>query len=129
MATTPPTVSRATLQGNALLLKCLYCALLLRYVLIFLVIPPLGREPNLIMWILAETPLLVFAYGVFKEKRRHIAGFCYVIIPYFMVVGANMFVPQLAVYIWTGLALFICAFISGMMHVRWTRAAVVVNDA
>ena len=128
MAKTSATVTLDTVRYNALILKCLYCALLLRYVLIFLVVPPLGREPNFVMWVLAELPLLVFAYGVFKEKRRQIAGFCYVIIPYFMVVGANMFVPELAVYIWSGLVLFVSAFISGMMHVRWTRTGVVVKD-
>jgi len=128
MAKTPPPVRRTTIQRNIVLLQAAYISFLVLTTIKCLVWPPYGKEASAIIWLFQMTPLLVFAYGIFTAKRRQVAGFCYVLMVYFVAIGANMFVAQTRLYTWSGLVLITVLFISGMMHVRWTRQGVTVVE-
>lgn len=124
MSKKTPTANAAVIRKNLLLLKGCYIAFLLLTTVKTVIAPPMHKEPNVVIWVLQMVPLLAFARGIFKDQRRHIAGFCYVLLMYFVFIGANMFVPQMWLYTWPGLILLVVMYTSGMMHVRWTRAGV-----
>ncbi len=124
-----PTVNRVTINRNLMLLRVMYVLFLVLITIKCLVIPPVGKQTNVVIWLIQLLPLLVFLPGIFKNLRRHIAGFCYVLLIYFVGIGANMFVQQTAVYTWSSLVLIIGLYTSGMMHVRWTRHGVIVDES
>lgn len=119
-----PTASQRTINLNLVVLKVMYIAFIVLIVLKTLVWPPPSKEPNTIIFILQLIPVVAFAFGIFTERRRQIAGFCYVLLIYFVGIGANMFVPGALVYTWFSLFLVVGMYTSGMMHVRWTRDGV-----
>lgn len=116
-------VSAQKIATNLAVLKTLYGAFLVLIALKTLVLPVAGKAPNMVIFLLQLIPVLAFAYGIFTHRRRHIAGFCYVLLIYFVGIGANMFVPEGRLYTWLGLVLVVALYASGMMHVRWTRAS------
>lgn len=128
MAKKTPTANPSVIAKNLLVLKVSYILFILLTTVKCLVWPPLDKQASVVIWIIQVTPLLVFAPAIFKHNRRQIAGFCYVLLIYFVAIGANMFVPQTRMYTWSGLVLLITLYTSGMMHVRWTRAGVVLQE-
>lgn len=119
-----PSVSAKVMANNVIFLRVAYIAFLILITFKCLVIPPFNKDTNTVIWVLQITPLVIFSYGIFTLRRGHIAGYCYVLLVYFVFIGAFMFVPETRFYTWTSLALIVSSFTSGMMHVRWTRKGV-----
>lgn len=77
---------------------------------------------NLLLLIIAITPLLIFLPGLYREDHRSLVMLCFVSLLYFTVIVTNLYEPDRTLFSISALVAVVLLFIAAMMYSRWLRA-------
>jgi len=121
------TVGAKTIAMNHRLLWLAMMALLLVFTVKTLVLPPAGKQPNVVIWLFHVVPLLCCLPGMWRRSHRGYVAVCFVILLYFVMAGTSLFSPLLSVYDTLTLVLTVVIYISALLAARWQRTAPVAQ--
>jgi uncharacterized membrane protein len=98
-----------------------YVVLLLLFTYTTIIVPPLQREPSYLVLMMHLLPLLLFLPGMLRGNPRSYIKLCFILLLYFMLSVANMFIPEYGWYPWLETAVLVVLFVAAMMHARWRQ--------
>ena len=78
-----------------------------------------GRQPSISIWLIRTLPILLFAYGVFKQQLRSIAWLCFAILLYFAMAVTEAMSPYVIWFNYIELAVVVVLFCSATIFIRW----------
>lgn len=86
-----------------------------------LVMPPLGRAPNAIVFLLQLSPLLLVVVGLFRGQYRAYLWLCFILMLYFLFAVNNAATPDYGRLAYIELAFIVECFVSAMLYARWRQ--------
>lgn len=98
-----------------------YILLLLMYTYVSIIVPPMERDANYVVWLMHLLPLIIFLPGMLRSSSRTYIYLCFMLLIYFMLSVANAFLPEYGWHPWVEILLLLILFISAMMHARWLQ--------
>ena len=98
-----------------------YLSEIILLALIFLVLPPEGKEPNVVVFLIYTAPLIPFAPFLLKRNIHAHVWLCFLSLLYFMFAVPSGFDPRYGILGKLELANTIILFVITMCFTRWEQ--------
>ena len=86
-----------------------------------LISPPIGKLPNLTMWVIQLLPLAILLPGLIRGGHRSYALLCFLVMIYFMAAVINAFTPGYTWPPYVEIALIAIIFVAALLYARYVR--------
>lgn len=111
------------LKYSGILVWVLYAGLLAVQTFYTLIIPPMGKTPNAVVWVFFMAPLLVFLPFMLKQSAKAYIGLCIVLLLYFLLAIVNVVRPDFGYSAYLELFFSVSLLVATMVHVRFLQQA------
>lgn len=111
------------LKYSAILVWVLYAGLLAVQTFYTLIIPPMGKAPNAVVWVFFMAPLLVFLPFMLKQSAKAYIGLCIVLLLYFLLAIVNVVRPDFGYSAYLELFFSASLLMAIMVYVRLLQQA------
>lgn len=95
-----------------------FFGLFLVYTLATLLLPPEGRQANVVVWLIQVVPLSIFIPGVWQMHRRTLVAACFIVLFYFVISVTEVLGPLPRILDFVELGLLCLFFTAVITYIR-----------